>query len=155
MAQFWRVYLAMCGIALVATFALAAPQAAAIGAPDRGFLASGVTMVAFFLALLLVACLFASVLSLPLAAGLARLGLPAHPLVPAGLAALLMAVFLQILPGGGDANGFMAGWIAAAVAGVLVVDEKADNGPRFRPKHFAIACLVSIAVGLIALRVGT
>ncbi|MEZ5866803.1 MAG: hypothetical protein R3D25_23015 [Geminicoccaceae bacterium] len=67
-----------------------------------------------------------------------------------------MASFLQILPEGGGRQRserlHEAGWITAAAAGVLVVEQKARQRPELRPRHFAIACLVSIVVGLIALK---
>jgi len=151
MQRFWRVWLAMLVVALIATFVLAMPQAAAVGAPDRGLVASGVTMAAFFSASIVVVALLASAGGLALEGLLGRLGWPWPAALAAASAALCLGLALAAVPGVLEIRGLLGGWLAAAAAGRLAVVDDAAGRVRLRCRRLLPGVLAAVATGLALL----
>lgn len=151
MRRFVLVWLSIVLVALLATFLLAMPQATAVGAAERGLVASGLTLAAFFLALLLAAALVASALALALAALLGRLSRPLPGAGRAVLGALGMLLALLVVPGLGELLGFLGAWIASGAAGMASVVDDAAGRPRIAWRRLLLGGLAAIAVGLALL----
>lgn len=156
MRRFLATYMHALMLVLVATFILAYPQALAIGAPDRGVLATSVTHGLFFgsyLAGLLIAV-----------ASITRLGVwGSLRFVPVG--ADSSRQWLAFLWGGGvtilillltpfgsnpsDTAGLVMSWIVAAAFGAMAAE--AGTFSRNALTILAIGCAVSVAAGMTAL----
>lgn len=146
-------------LVLVATFILAYPQARAIGAPDRGFLATSVTLGLFFgtyLAGLLIAIagvtrlgVWGSLRLVPINADMTRRWLA---FLWGGLAAILILLLTPFGTDPSDTAGLAMAWIVAAAFGAMAAE--AGSFSRAALAILAIGCAVSIAAGMTALFLG-
>jgi hypothetical protein len=145
--------MAMAACALVATFVLAMPQAAAVGGPSPGLVASGVTLAAFFLVPLVVGAAIASTAALVLHALVRRLGASAAS-APASrfvLGAAAMGSLVLAVPGSAELSGFLGAWSIAGGAGMATVGADAAGRARIGWRTLVVGCLAAIVVGLAAL----
>jgi len=141
---------------LIATFILAYPQAQVVGAPDRGVMASSVTLGILF-SIVLAGLLVVSVI-------LTRLGILGFSKVfriqyganrkwlalICGSAAI--AVALSLTPFGDnplDTAGFLAAWVVIAGFGAMAAEE--EFASMISMKIMGSGTLISIGAGLTAL----
>ena len=153
MRRFWLTCMAMLACAIVATFFLAMPQAAAVGGPSRGLVASGVTLAAFLLAPLVVGSVMASALALLLHALARRLNAAASS-APAGrfvLGAAAMGLPVLAVPGSDTLVGFVGAWLIAGGTGMAAVGPDAAGRARIRWRLLLLGCLAATVIGLAAL----
>lgn len=143
-------------LVLIATFILAYPQAQAIGAPDRGVLATSVTLGVFFgtyLTGLLIAIagltrlgMWASLYLLPIEADMPRRWLA---FLWGGVAAILILLLTPFGTNPSDTAGLSMGWIMAAAFGAMAAE--AGSFSRAALVILAIGCAVSVAAGMTVL----
>lgn len=153
MRRFWLTCMAMSACALVTTFFLAMPQAAAVGGPSRGLVASGVTLAAFFLLPLVVGAAAASAVALVLQA-LARRLSAAAATAPAGrFACGVVAMGLPVLavPGSDELTGFVGAWLVAGGAGMAAVGADTAGRAHLHWRTLLLGCLAATGIGLAAL----
>lgn len=156
MRRLLGTYLHALALVLIVTFILAYPQAQAVGAPDRGFLATSVTMALFFGAAL-------AGLLIPVAI-LARLGIwVSQRLLPVmadrsrrwlalAWGAVAMILALLITPFGSnptDTAGLVAAWIVTAGFGAMAAEAGALS--RAAIAISAIGCALAATIGFSVL----
>jgi hypothetical protein len=158
MGLFFRTYAAMTICAVAATMAISYPQALAMDAPDRGILATALTLTAFFAAIVALVFLVSTLLALAFRWLVGRLsGSRPSPTALFAGGAISAAAVLALTPIGEapqEIAGFVGAWITAGGVGAVAVEDRPNPGTRIRWRRLLIGSAAACVVGLVTLALG-